>query len=93
MACASLMHRPWSGTPAYQLRGMATRADLVRRGIGRALLVFAEDLVRRETPVRLLWCNARVAAVPFYTQAAWTIASAAFDIPTVGPHHAMTHHL
>jgi len=93
VGCASLVLRPWQGAPAYQLRGMATRTDLVRRGIGRALLAFIEDLVRDQTPVPLLWCDARAAAVPFYQRTGWVIASEVFDIPTVGPHHTMTRRL
>jgi GNAT superfamily N-acetyltransferase len=93
VGCASLVLRPWQGVPAYQLRGMATRSDLVRRGIGRALLTFIEDLVRDQTPLQLLWCNARASAVEFYQRTGWVIASEEFDIPTVGPHHAMTRRL
>jgi GNAT superfamily N-acetyltransferase len=92
VGCASLVLRPWRGEAAYQLRGMATRADLARRGIGRALLECVEDEVRT-TAVRVLWCNAREAAVPFYARAGWTVASAVFDIPTVGPHFAMVRRL
>lgn len=91
--CASFMARPWHDEPAYQLRGMATRATLVRRGIGAALLRFAGPAVCTDSGVRLLWCNARVAAVPFYRRVGWEIASDVFDIPTVGPHHAMIRRL
>ncbi len=37
----------------------------------------------------LVWCNARVVAVPFYAKQGWEIVSEVFDIPTVGPHRAM----
>lgn len=84
VGCASLMVRPWRDAPAWQLRGMATRADLVRRGIGAAVLAAAE-----RTPPPLLWCNARLAAVPFYARCGWTVVSEAFDVPDVGPHHEM----
>src|SRR5262245_42633875 len=42
VGCASFVARPWRGEAGYQLRGMATRANLVRHGIGRALLRFGE---------------------------------------------------
>lgn len=93
VGCATFAARPWRGEAAYQLRGMATRGDLVRRGIGRALLDFAEAVLREETAVRVLWCNARVGAAPFYQRAGWTIASHTFDIPTVGLHYAMVRRL
>ena len=85
VGCLSLMERPFEGHPAYQLRGMAARADVARRGIGTALLRFA----RQEFGPALLWCNARREAVPFYQRLGWTIASAEFDIPTAGPHYRM----
>jgi GNAT superfamily N-acetyltransferase len=93
VGCASLVLRAWRAEAAYQLRGMATRADVARRGIGRTLLVLIENEVRATTTVRVLWCNAREAAVPFYARSGWTVASAVFDIPTVGPHHAMVRRL
>jgi GNAT superfamily N-acetyltransferase len=88
VGCASFVPRPWHGESAYQLRGMATRADLVRRGIGSRLLAVAEQELGADG-VELLWCNARVEAVPFYLRLGWRIASGRFDIPGVGPHHAM----
>ena len=40
-------------------------------------------------PPSLLWCNARLPAVPFYQRLGWIIASTLFHIPTAGPHHRM----
>jgi GNAT superfamily N-acetyltransferase len=88
VGCASFMRRPYDGRPAWQLRGMATRADRRGTGVGAAVLRFGVELVRRVTP--LLWCNARVPAVPFYERQGWTIMSDVFDIPTAGPHRVMT---
>ena len=93
VGCASWMRRPYDGLPAYQLRGMATRADRLQRGIGRAVLRFGEEAVLTTTDVRLLWCNARVPAVPFYERLAWQVISAPFDIPTAGPHRVMLRRL
>ena len=93
VCCASLMARPWRDESAFQLRGMATRAALVRRGIGSALLASVESAVRADTAVRILWCHARLAALPFYRRLAWEVASDVFDIPSVGPHHTMVRRL
>jgi hypothetical protein len=90
VACASVMARQWQGTPAWQLRGMATRSDVVRRGLGSAVLRFVEA-AGFDPP--LLWCNARLVAVPFYERQGWTVASERFDIPGVGPHHVMVRQL
>jgi GNAT superfamily N-acetyltransferase len=89
VGCLSLMPRPWEGAPAFQLRGMATRADLTRRGVGRVLLRFADEAIRAEGGPGLFWCNARVEAAPFYLRLGWAIVSDAFDIPGVGPHYRM----
>jgi GNAT superfamily N-acetyltransferase len=89
VGCASLVPSAWGGAPAYRLRGMATRADLVGRGIGTALLDFADASVRAETGVVLRWCHARVGAVVFYRRLGWEVVSEVFDVPDVGPHHVM----
>jgi predicted GNAT family N-acyltransferase len=89
VGCATLVPRPRNRQPAWQLRGMATRADLVRRGIGSALLRAALSALRAEHGPVPVWCNARVAAVPFYATHGWEAVSDVFDIPTVGPHRVM----
>jgi GNAT superfamily N-acetyltransferase len=89
VACASFMRQPWEGAEAYQLRGMATRADRRRRGLGAALLRFAEATIPDATGIRLFWCNARVAAIDFYRSCGWTVESDVFEVPTVGPHRRM----
>jgi GNAT superfamily N-acetyltransferase len=90
VGCASFMLRPFAAeTPGIQLRGMATRSDLVGRGIGRALLARAEQVLAERSLPRLLWCNARRAAVPFYEKLGWRVVSPEFDVPTVGPHYTM----
>jgi GNAT superfamily N-acetyltransferase len=99
VGCCTYVARPWvnddpkypdfaEAAPAatYQLRGMATAPDLLKRGIGAALSDFAEQTMR-EANAQLLWANARIAAVPFYQKLGWVIASDEFYIPTVGPHH------
>jgi GNAT superfamily N-acetyltransferase len=87
--CASAMRRPFEDRPAYQLRGMATRPDLVGRGIGTRVLRFVEQALAPE----FLWCNARAPAVDFYRRAGWRVVSDVFDIPTAGPHYRMTRDL
>jgi GNAT superfamily N-acetyltransferase len=93
LACATLMARAWQGEPAWQLRGMATRADVARRGIGGALLRYVEGAVCDAGGPQLLWCNARVVALPFYERFGWTAVSDVFEIAGVGPHRAMVRRL
>lgn len=82
VGCVTLMPRPWRDA-AWQLRGMATHPDVRGRGVGKALLAFAENGRTR------LWCNARVAAAGFYAKHGWTVESDEFDLPGVGPHVVM----
>src|SRR5262249_57409241 len=89
VGCASFMAVPFEGAPAFQLRGMATRATCVRRGVGTALLRAAEPAVVGESGVRLLWCNARLAAVPFYRRLRWEGVSDVFDVSAVAPPHTV----
>ena len=93
IGCALAMLNELDARPAYQLRGMATRPDWQRRGVGRALLAHIQQHIAEHTPVRQLWCNARVEAVGFYERQGWRIISDVFEVPTVGPHHRMSIHL
>jgi GNAT superfamily N-acetyltransferase len=93
VGCASVMRRPLDGEDALQLRGMATAPDRVGRGIGTAVLRFVEEDLAPSEGVRLLWCNARTSASGFYAGAGWKLASAAFDVPDVGPHVRMVRRL
>ena len=88
VGCVTLHPNRWEDAPAWQLRGMAVAASYQRNGIGKRLIDFLEaDLA--DSPVRQLWCNARVPAAPFYEKLGWTIVSAPFEIPTAGPHVKM----
>ena len=89
VSCLTLVLRPYRDRPARQLRGMATRPDLERRGLGSRLLRFAETTPWIADGPPLLWCNARLPAAGFYQRLGWTIVSEPFDIPGVGPHYVM----
>ena len=89
VCCATFHCNTWNNQPAWQLRGMATDESFRGQGIGRQLLNFAEAELFRQSPIRMLWCNARAPALRFYQSVGWTIASEIFDIPTAGPHYRM----
>jgi GNAT superfamily N-acetyltransferase len=58
------------------------------RGIGTKLLNFGLVYLR-EQRAAYVWCNARKKALKFYQDMGFEIVSPEFDIPGIGPHHAM----
>lgn len=72
----------------FRLRGMAVHPQFHRKGIGRALLIEGEQVLRSRE-VDLLWFNARENAFTFYESMNFQYASGLFDIPGVGPHKVM----
>jgi GNAT superfamily N-acetyltransferase len=94
VGCATYLYSEWKGHPAWHLRGMATTPERQRRGIGTALLQFAETALPREFPeITIIWCNAREAAAAFYERNGWRRESDLFVIEGVGPHYRMTRDL
>ena len=73
---------------AFRLRGMATRADVQGRGLGRAVLRRCIEHVR-ERGAEVLWCNARVGALGFYQRLGFATLGDEFEIEGIGPHYVM----
>lgn len=88
ICCASFMLNFLDEVPAWQLRGMATDTMYQGGGVGKLLLVWAEQTLA-ERSEKLFWCNARMPAVEFYEKQGWRCISDVFDIPTAGPHRKM----
>lgn len=89
VCCGTFLLTDWFGEPAYQLRGMATAPELRGKGIGAAMLAAAERYIAENTPVRQLWCSARLGAVAFYQKLGWSVISDIYEVPNVGPHRKM----
>lgn len=89
LSCATFVRKAWREQSAHQLRGMATDASYQGCGLGSALLSKAEEMIIRETGIKIFWCNARLKAVNFYRRAGWKDDSPDFEIPTAGPHRIM----
>jgi GNAT superfamily N-acetyltransferase len=67
---------------------MATRADRQGRGLGTIALDAAlAGAARRGGSV--VWCNARLRAIPFYRRAGFAVVSDEFDVPGIGPHRVL----
>lgn len=93
IACATFHPRDYQGEAAWQLRGMAVAEGWRGLGIGGHLLDWADTVLRERSPIRLLWCNARVTARGFYERRGWRAVSEVFDVPTAGPHIRMMRRL
>lgn len=72
----------------YQLRGMAVLESMQGKGVGKKLLKKAEQLLK-EKNIKVIWFNARIAAVPFYEKMGYEMVSDVFIIPNVGDHLKM----
>ena len=70
-----------------RLRQMAVLNDLQGKGIGRALMNFAENLAR-DRGYKVLSMHARKNAIGFYEKMGYTVASAEFNEITL-PHYVM----
>jgi len=81
---------PWpSGAAAqWRLRGMATLPEFRGRGAGGAVLEAVVAHVARQGG-GLLWCNARLPAVPFYRRAGFAERGEPWEEPAIGPHVVM----
>ena len=78
---------PWDPAriAGWRIRGMATRDEARRRGIGGVML----DALLSHVAVHgggLVWCNARIPAQGLYTRAGFVTRGEVFDIPGIGPH-------
>lgn len=81
-------HRTFKGWKQFRLRGMATHPDQRSKGAGEKLLRFAFDHLKAQQ-VDLLWCNARIKAVPFYERLGFVIEGDLFEMPGIGMHYLM----
>jgi GNAT superfamily N-acetyltransferase len=87
--CLTLLFSSIDGQNAWQLRGMATDSEVQGMGFGSQLIQFAAKDALAEGYSNIFWCNARLAAVPFYQKNGWEIISPIFKVPIFGPHHKM----
>lgn len=91
VGCISIMqnaHDDIKDNNAYQLRGMAVLEQYQGQKIGQQLLFHAEQhLVSKN--IKLVWCNVRIKAIPFYSKNQYHQIGDEFNIPEVGPHVLM----
>lgn len=85
-------HKELPAQKAYRLRGMATDEKHQGKGLGKKILCFAIDELKKRK-CDLLWCNARVIAFPFYLKLGLQFHGELFEIPEIGPHKVMYKYL
>jgi len=73
---------------SYQIRGVAVLTSTHRKGIGRALMTHIEKLLR-QGKIDLIWLNARITALDFYTALAYQQKGDAFEIEGIGTHYCL----
>ena len=88
-----ILPRPYPSRPdepgAWQLRGMATVPERRSQGIGAAIIAAAIGAAN-ERGGRLIWCDARTAAVRFYRAHGFAVDGAEFLHAESGiPHYRM----
>lgn len=71
---------------SYQIRGVAVLTTAHRKGIGRALMANIEHQLKQRK-IDLIWLNARITAVDFYTTLAYQQKGKAFEIEDIGTHY------
>jgi GNAT superfamily N-acetyltransferase len=73
------------GTLGWRLRGMAVAPERRGQGIGAQLVEACIAYARKEGG-RVLWCNAREGALPFYLGLKFRSLKGPYDLPGIGPH-------
>jgi hypothetical protein len=76
------------GTTVWRLRGMATAEGHRGAGLGRGVLAALVDHVAAAGG-GLLWCSARIKAVPFYERGGFVALGEPYDEPVIGTHVLM----
>jgi GNAT superfamily N-acetyltransferase len=71
-----------------QIRGMAVLDLHQKKGYGKLLVAYCEEMLRKENQ-SLIWFNARENAVGFYKKMGYQIIGTPFEVETIGLHYVM----
>jgi ribosomal protein S18 acetylase RimI-like enzyme len=72
----------------FQIRGMAVLEHHQKKGFGESLLKFCENQIRNKSG-RIIWFNAREAAVGFYEKSKYQRVGDGFEIADIGIHYVL----
>ncbi len=81
-------YHPFSYNNQYRLRAMATIDEYRNMGVGRMVIHFAENILKKRD-VKLLWCKARTSALKYYEKVGFKTYGNVFDYPGIGEHIIM----
>ena len=79
-------HPLLNANKSYQIRGVAVLEKGHRRGIGSALMTQVENILAKRK-VDIIWLNARINALKFYTALAYQREGEPFEIESIGTHY------
>ncbi len=82
------IHKEFPHKKQYRLRAMATDPLTRGKGYGKFVIDFAITILQ-EKKIDLLWCDARLVAVPFYHKLGFKTKGEQYEIPIIGPHYLM----
>jgi len=72
----------------YRLRAMGTLKKFEGISGGKSLLLYAIHILQ-EKKINLLWCDARINAIPFYKKVGLKTKGDFYNIPLIGKHKLM----
>ena len=72
----------------YRLRQMATLKEMRKLGAGRAVVNFAENIIKERGFV-FLWCKGRTTVQDYYHKLGFDAHGDVFEYPPIGPHIVM----
>ncbi len=72
----------------YRLRAMATSEEFRKLGAGRAVVNYAEALIK-ERGCYFLWCKGRTSVQDYYSKLGFSPHGEVFDYPPIGLHIVM----
>ena len=72
----------------YRLRQMATLEEYRKLGAGKAVVNFAENIIK-ERGYEFIWCKGRMKVQKYYEKLGFKAHGNVFDYPLIGPHIIM----
>lgn len=72
----------------YRLRAMATDTEYRVKGAGKNLFLKGLDILKKKN-INMLWCDARINAIPFYEALNMKSLKETYHIPNIGAHKTM----